>query len=147
MNKAMEMPSLPFARPVLREILQRLREPRRTLQFLTGPRQSGKTTLARQAIAKLDLPARYSTADGPLPRPDAWILSEWEVGRQLARESGPRGALLIIDEIQKVPQWSEVVKKLWDEDTWNGLPLRVLLLGSAPWLLQKGMNLVKSQRL
>ncbi|MCL4324928.1 MAG: ATP-binding protein [Candidatus Thermoplasmatota archaeon] len=140
MNKAMEMPSLPFARPVLREILQRLREPRRTLQFLTGPRQSGKTTLARQAIAKLDLPARYSTADGPLPRPDAWILSEWEVGRQLARESGPRGALLIIDEIQKVPQWSEVVKKLWDEDTWNGLPLRVLLLGSAPWLLQKGMT-------
>lgn len=136
----MSAPSFPFVRPVLKQILHRLAEPRRTIQFLTGPRQCGKTTLAKQAISRLDVPARYSTADGPLPRPDAWIVAEWEAGRQLAKENGRRGALLVLDEVQKVPQWSEVVKKLWDEDTWNGVPLRVLLLGSAPWLLQKGMS-------
>lgn len=140
MNNAAEPPSLTFARPILSEILRRLAEPRLTLQFLTGPRQCGKTTLARQAMSKLNLPSRYATADGPLPRPEAWIVSEWEAGRQLARENGGQGALLVLDEVQKVPQWSEIVKKLWDEDTWNGLPLRVLLLGSTPWLLQKGMS-------
>ena len=36
--------------------------------------------------------------------------------------------------------WSETVKRLWDEDSAAGTDLRVLLLGSAPLLMQRGLT-------
>lgn len=82
--------------------------------------------------------ARFASADEPLLRDRAWIAAEWEAGRMLAREH--RSALLILDEVQKVTGWSETVKRLWDEDSAQGVQLRVLLLGSAPLLVQRGLT-------
>jgi predicted AAA+ superfamily ATPase len=73
-------------------------------------------------------------------RGTAWIEQEWEVGRSLSGEAGRRGAILILDEIQKIPGWSETVKRLWDEDTRRNVPLQVVLLGSAPLLVQRGLT-------
>jgi len=129
-----------FERPVLETLLERLREPRRFLQVLAGPRQVGKTTLARQAIERLERPSRYASADGPLLEELGWVEQQWELARRLARGAGERGALLVLDEIQKIPRWSELVKRLWDEDTASGLPLQVLILGSAPLLVQRGLG-------
>ena len=47
-----------------------------------------------------------------------------------AQDSGPAGACLVLDEVQKVTGWAEVVKGLWDADTASDLPLKVLLLGA-----------------
>ena len=58
----------------------------------------------------------------------------------MANETKRKGAVLILDEIQKIPQWSEIVKKLWDEDTRNHQSLKVILLGSAPLLIERGLT-------
>lgn len=127
-----------YRRPVFEPILARLGERRRFIQVLAGPRQVGKSTLARQVVQASHMPARFASADEPLLRDRAWLAAEWEAGRLLAREN--RNALLILDEVQKVVGWSETVKRLWDEDGAQGLRLRVLLLGSAPLLVQRGLT-------
>ncbi len=125
-----------YRRPVFRTIFQRLREKRQFIQVLAGPRQSGKTTLALQLIEAIDYPSHYATADEPVLKDRFWIEQQWEAAR-LRTRGGP--GLLILDEIQKIPGWSEVVKWLWDEDTRNGRSLHVVLLGSSPLLMQRGL--------
>ena len=121
-------------------LLARLKEPRRFLQVLAGPRQSGKTTLIRQAMEALNIPCHYASADEPTLQGRTWIEQQFEVGRLLARESRKTGALLVLDEIQKMTGWSEAVKHQWDMDTAKKTPLRVVLLGSAPLLIQQGLT-------
>jgi hypothetical protein len=130
-----------YNRPIYQIILARLKEPRRFLQVLTGPRQAGKTTLIRQAMESLNIPGHYASADEPTLQNRAWIEQQWETGRLLTREAGNKiGALLVLDEIQKVAGWSETVKRLWDSDTVGKVPLKVALLGSAPLLIQRGLT-------
>lgn len=119
-------------------LLKRLREPRRFIQSLIGPRQVGKTTLARQVVDELEIPSRYVTADLATLQDTSWLQQQWDVARELARSEGK--ALLIVDEIQKIPHWSDMVKFLWDQDTALGIDLSVLILGSSPWLMQKGLS-------
>lgn len=129
-----------FSRPQLDTLLARLREPRRFIQVLAGPRQVGKTTLARQAMEASELPAHYASADEPALRDRAWLEAQWEIGRLEARDAGRRGGLLVLDEAQKVTDWSETIKRLWDADTAARVSLRVVLLGSAPLLVQRGLT-------
>jgi uncharacterized protein len=117
---------------------ERLREPRRFIQTLIGPRQVGKTTLAHQVADELEKPIHYISADIATPQDTEWLQLQWEAARQLAKTHG--GALLIADEIQKIPNWSNIIKFLWDQDTHSGLNLCVLILGSSPWLMQKGLS-------
>ena len=126
-----------FTRPQAAALRKRLAEPRRFLQVLAGPRQTGKTTLVRQVGEGLGLPLRYASADEPTLRERNWIAEQWDAARL---ETGKRGALLVLDEIQKIPGWSETVKRLWDEDTRAKRPLKVALLGSAPLLIQRGLT-------
>jgi hypothetical protein len=128
------------ARAQARVLAARLAEPRRHLQVVAGPRQAGKTTLVRQALAAWGDRARYASADEPTLRDRAWLAAQWEAARLAAREAGKRGAVLALDEIQKIPDWSKTVKRLWDEDTARRLPLRVVILGSAPLLIQRGLT-------
>ena len=119
-------------------LLKRLQEPRRFIQSLMGPRQVGKTTLARQVADKLGSPSRYVTADLATLQDTSWLHQQWDIARELAKSEGK--ALLIVDEIQKIPHWSDMVKLLWDQDTASGIDLSVLILGSSPWLMQKGLT-------
>jgi predicted AAA+ superfamily ATPase len=120
-------------------LLRRLLEPRRFLQILAGPRQVGKTTIARDALAACGRPQLYASADGPSPPDAGWIDRLWDAATLAAREA-PEGGVLVLDEVQKVPRWSEAVKARWDDDTLHGRPLRVVLLGSAPLLVQQGLT-------
>jgi predicted AAA+ superfamily ATPase len=129
-----------YRRPIFDRLLERAHEERRFLQVLAGPRQVGKTTLARQVMDAVGVPAHFASADDPALRDRGWLETQWQLGRARARDGGRAGALLVLDEIQKVPDWSELVKTLWDEDTAAGLPLRVMLLGSAPLLMQRGLS-------
>jgi predicted AAA+ superfamily ATPase len=119
---------------------QRLSEPRRLIQFIGGPRQVGKTTLVQQTIAALSVPSLYVSADEPTLRDSAWLAAQWQRARdQLPGTRGAR-AVFVVDEVQKVTGWAEAVKRLWDEDTRHRRPLHVVLLGSAPLLMQRGMT-------
>ena len=127
-----------FRRPQATELAARLAEPRRFLQVVTGPRQVGKSTLVQQVTDELSLPVRYASADEPTLRSAAWISQQWEAARLEA--SAEAGTVLVLDEIQKIPSWSEAVKRLWDEDTRKKRPLKVVLLGSAPLLMAQGLT-------
>ena len=134
-----EPTSLSFQRDYAAVLAARLSEPRRLLHVVAGPRQVGKTTLVQQVLAEFDRPSVFVSADEPALRDTAWLAAQWERARLVAKDAGKRGAVLALDEVQKVPGWSEAVKRLWDEDTRARLPLRVVLLGSAPLLVQRGL--------
>jgi predicted AAA+ superfamily ATPase len=126
-----------FTRPQLDTLIARLQAPSRFLQVLAGPRQVGKTTLARQAMAAFAGASHYASADLPAAPDAGWIEQQWRVARMLAATAP---ALLVLDEVHKVPRWSEVVKMLWDEDGIAAHPLHVVLLGSSQFLMQQGLG-------
>jgi hypothetical protein len=134
------MSSQEYRRPYMAELVRRLDEPRRLMQVVSGARQVGKTTLVLQAVERAGLPHVFATADEPTLRGAQWMEAQWEAARIAARDAAPRGALLVLDEVQKVSAWSEVVKRLWDADTRARRQLRVVLLGSAPLRLQQGLT-------
>ena len=128
-----------FQRDYAAILAARLGEPRRFLHVVAGPRQVGKTTLVQHVLAEFDRPSVFVSADEPALRDTAWLAAQWERARLVAKDAGKRGAVLALDEAQKIPGWSEAAKRLWDEDTRARLPLRVVLLGSAPLLVQRGL--------
>jgi len=130
-------PVKPFRRPHAPELARRLAEPRRFIQVVTGARQVGKTTLVQQVARDAGVPVRFASADEPTLRGPDWVAVQWEAARL---ETGPAGALLVLDEVQKAVGWAESVKRLWDEDSRVGRELKVVLLGSAPLLVQQGLT-------
>ena len=130
----------PFQRTHAAELARRLAEPRRFIQVVAGPRQVGKTTLVQQVTDAIKLPVRYASADEPTLRGVEWIDQQWQAARLEAADAGKAGAVLVLDEIQKVPGWSGSVKRLWDEDSRARRPLKAVLLGSAPLLVARGLT-------
>jgi len=126
-----------FKRPVYASIFKRISEPRYCIQVLSGPRQTGKTTLARQLADAITMPSHYASADEPALKSTSWIDQQWEIAR-IKASTGK--ALLVLDEVQKITGWSETVKRLWDEDSASGLLLYVIVLGSSPLLVQGGLT-------
>ena len=130
-----------FIRPQAKELAKRLREPRRFIQSVSGARQVGKTTLALQVARRSALPHHFASADeATLRAGNGWIAAQWEQARSLTGKSNRKGALLILDEVQKIPQWSSAVKALWDEDTRAKRGIRLVLLGSAPLLMSRELT-------
>jgi len=128
----------PFQRPEATILAARLAEPRSFMQVVAGPRQVGKTTLVQQVTETLRSPVRQASADEPGLRSPDWIAQQWEAARLAMGDEA--SAVLVLDEIQKIPGWSETVKRLWDEDTRARRPLKVVLLGSAPLLIAQGLT-------
>ncbi len=125
-------------RPIFNKILKQIQEPRRFIQVLLGPRQVGKTTLVIQVTEALNKPFHLVSADLAPIQDLAWLQQQWEVARQKVTKDN--GCMLIIDEVQKIPHWSDLIKSLWDADTRNRINVSVILLGSSPWLVQKGLT-------
>lgn len=159
-----------YARAFKKTLLARLAESPKKMQVLAGPRQVGKTTLIQQIRAErsadsmayfaADTSPRLSTTadstaseisafalDAP-PLTENWLKSNWEAAeRQAARwhdmsraNSGAQTFVLVLDEIQKIPKWSDLIKGLWDRQIMSHAPMHLVLLGSAPLLMQKGLT-------
>ena len=105
-----------------------------------GRVRRGKTTLALQVMDALQHPSHYASADEPALKDRSWIEAQWERVRLQSSAGRRRSVLLVLDEIQKIPGWSEVAKRLWDEDSRAGRPVKVLVLGSAPLLMQRDLT-------
>ena len=110
------------------------------MHVLAGPRQVGKSTLVRQVVQELTIPYSVEVADAVDPKDSDWIRRIWEGARTTMTLRGEQERLLVIDEIQKIDNWSEVVKREWDEDTRRHIQLKVVLLGSSRLLLKKGLT-------
>ncbi len=159
---------LNYQRKEVSILSSRLDEPPTRLIVVSGPRQTGKTTLVRQAINQSNVESRYIAVDEPestkptfaheidgdvfiknSTRDTGWLVRVWENARNEAHELKERNKktddpkrkfVLVFDEIQKIPQWSETVKGLWDADRASECPLHVVILGSAPLLMQQGLT-------
>jgi uncharacterized protein len=149
-----------FTRPEITQLRERLKEPVRLMTIVAGPRQVGKTTLVRTTLR--DFQHSYLAADSDddsphlermpaetaptkPPKHDVdWLRSHWQHARQLAAkhsgDSPDRPFIFAIDEVQRIDKWSETVKGLWDADRHKDFPMHVVLLGSSPLLMQKGLT-------
>ena len=129
-----------YKRVVYQTIINRINEPRRFVQVVMGPRQVGKSTVVKQVLQELNLPYRFYSADNVPAINSAWVSNCWAAVRSLKESKELDCILLVIDEIQKIVNWSEVVKKEWDDDTFHDRNIKVLLLGSSRVLLEKGLS-------
>ena len=152
-----------FKRKQLTTLVDRIIETSRRLIVVSGPRQCGKTTLVLQTLGRVDTSHTYVPTEpmdfGSIPALNVKVQSiqqyettlrsnpanahqlmigQWEEARAKARTS--TGHVLILDEIPKIPNWSETVKALWDRDVLERLNLQVVLLGSAPLSIQSGLS-------
>ncbi|RZS94600.1 ATP-binding protein [Cecembia calidifontis] len=122
-------------------LLKRLKdEPRRFIQVVYGPRQVGKTTLVRQVMRELKYPAQLVAADAVPARDKLWIAQQWEAARFQQAKQADQPFLLVIDEVQKIDNWSEQVKAEWDKDSADERDIRLVLLGSSRLMLQQGLT-------
>lgn len=126
-----------YERALVSLLCSRLAEERAVIQIVLGPRQVGKTTAVRQALERVSMPWHYASADTAVTESPAWLEEQWARGRGLAVGGA---AVLVIDEVQKVPDWSAWIKRLWDEDSLHARDLKVVLLGSSPLLMQQGLS-------
>ena len=122
-------------------ISDRLREPKKFIQVVMGPRQVGKTTVVMQVLKALEneIPYLMFSADNIPATQNWWISDCWDIARSKIKFENCKELALVIDEIQKLNGWSEVVKKEWDDDNCNDVNIKVILLGSSRVMLQKGL--------
>lgn len=121
-------------------LLKRINDPRKFIQVLAGPRQVGKSTLVGQVLRNVTLPYTFENADGVTPEDTDWIRRVWESARVSMQLQHEEERLLVIDEIQKIDNWSEAVKLEWDKDSREGRNIKVVLLGSSRLLIKKGLT-------
>ena len=129
-----------FERPYIQQLISRLKEPRSFIQVLMGPRQVGKSTMMSQVLDKIVIPNIFVSADAVANAGEIWLEQQWQAARLQLKSTDAPEFILAIDEIQKITNWREVVKKLWDEDTRAKQNIKVILLGSSRLLLQQGLT-------
>ncbi len=129
-----------FKRQQAAVLQSRIAEPRRFIQVIAGARQVGKSTMVKQVTQELTIPHLLATAEEAPDKDPAWISYVWQQARQSMRLNNYPEFLLVIDEIHKLDNWSEVVKAEWDTDTMRDLNLKVVLLGSSRLLIKDGLT-------
>lgn len=129
-----------YERSYLKQVKSRILEPRKFIQVILGPRQVGKTTMVNQLLSQLSISYVSESADAISATNSAWLMQVWETARLKMKASGANEYLLVIDEIQKIDNWSEVVKQQWDRDTRENVNIKVIILGSSRLLIQKGLT-------
>ena len=122
------------------KIKDRIIDKRKFIQVIAGPRQVGKTTLVKQLLEESDTPSQYLSADNTEPGDSSWIESQWEAIRFKLKRENIKEFILVIDEVQKITSWSEIVKQQWDDDSFHEINIKLILLGSSQLLLQKGLS-------
>lgn len=128
-----------YKRKIYDTIIKRLGEQRMFIQVIMGPRQIGKSTVIKQVLDDLSKPFLFYSADTIPSTSSTWISDCWNNARLQMRTQGLEEMILVIDEIQKLKNWSEYVKKEWDADSLNHINIKVALLGSSRVLLEKGL--------
>lgn len=129
-----------YKRAQYEEILNRINESRSKMQVIVGPRQVGKSTLIGQVLEACNVPYENYSADDVAGVSGDWLSQVWETQRMKMVARGDAKRLLVIDEVQKIKNWSETVKAEWDRDTREKREIIVVLLGSSRMWIEKGLT-------
>jgi hypothetical protein len=96
--------------------------------------------MINQLLKKINIPYIYESADAVSNSDGSWLQMLWNRARIIIKQTGAVEFLLAIDEIQKVSNWSEIVKREWDYDSKEEIAIKVILCGSSRLLIQKGLT-------
>ena len=129
-----------FRRAQYDELASRITEQRDKIQVMFGPWQVGKSTLVKQVLQETTVPYMFVSADNVDKTNTSWIGDMWATARARMKSANLAEYLLVIDEVHKIDNWSEAVKKEWDDDTFNDVNVKVVLLGSSRLLLKDGLT-------
>ncbi len=129
-----------YRRTQYEEVANRINEPRSKMQVIVGPRQVGKSTLIGQVLENCQIPYDAYSADDVTGASADWLAHIWETQRMKMATRAETKRLMVIDEIQKIRNWSESVKAEWDRDTREKRQLVVVLLGSSRMLIEQGLT-------
>lgn len=129
-----------YQRKQFNTLKERIAEPRRHIQVVAGARQVGKSTMVKQVLKDIGMPYTFANADSVAHNNSLWISDMWAGVRQQMLFNNQNEHLLVIDEIHKIDNWSEFVKREWDSDTFHDINIKVVLLGSSRLLLKKGLT-------
>ncbi len=129
-----------FERFHLQPFRQRIEEPRKFIQVIVGPRQVGKTTMVLQLLKNSKVPNYFVSADGTVNSNKYWVEQQWEIARLKKKQAEANEFIFVIDEIQKIDNWSEAIKKQWDYDTNNNIQIKIIILVSSRLLIQQGLT-------
>lgn len=129
-----------YKRRQFNELKSRIEEARNKIQVISGPRQVGKSTLVKQVLKEISIDFTFISADNVEKDNLYWINEVWETARQRMKLKKTSEYLLVIDEVHKVNNWSEAVKKEWDADTFNDVNIKVVILGSSRLLIKDGLT-------
>ncbi len=129
-----------YSRPVLEEIKSRIDHSKGLIQVITGPRQVGKTTLVKQLFQSAQWTGIYHVVEGSVAYDSGWIEALFN-DAVIRQRRAHQPVILAIDEIQKIPNWSETIKRLYDQQKFRGeTSVQLILLGSSHWLMQRGLS-------
>lgn len=129
-----------YKRPVFYELSERLLDSKGLIQVISGPRQIGKTTLVQQLFKSKKWLGMYHVVEGMKESSSTWLESVYNSAIIKQKQSKVQ-VVLAIDEIQKIPNWSETIKRLYDEQKFQSENrVQLILLGSSNWLMQKGLS-------
>jgi hypothetical protein len=98
------------------------------IQLLAGPRQVGKTTLLHEIAARWEGRAIYASADAPEAELPGWADAIW---RRAVDKTSPGPAVLLLDEVHFLPEWSRWLKARHDEVVRKKIPLHTVATGSS----------------
>lgn len=129
-----------FKKPQFYKLKSRLSEPKDKIQTVSGPRQVGKSTMVKQVLQEIDIPYLSVSADNVPKKDTFWISEMWATARARMKAANAPEFLLVIDEVHKLDNWSEAVKKEWDDDVRNDINMKVVILGSSRLLLKDGLT-------
>ncbi|MDA2921169.1 AAA family ATPase, partial [Desulfobacterota bacterium AH_259_B03_O07] len=129
-----------YKRSQIKILKSRINEKRKFIQAVLGPRQVGKTTLVKQLLEKIRIPFHYASADAVTNSDTAWIDQQWDIARLRKKSLKAKDFLLVIDEIQKINEWSEAIKTGWDRDSFENNQIKLIILGSSRLIIQKGLT-------
>lgn len=142
-----------YIRPQASALASRLAERPQRIHILAGPRQVGKSTLVLHVMHQRPI-GSYRMLDVEAQAPSQaeagshWVKQQWQSAQADAvawQKSGHPLAetlpyVLVFDEIQHIVQWSTAIKGIWDAGRTQGTNIHLVLLGSAPLLVQQGLN-------
>ncbi len=119
--------------PFITKLDQNLIKSPNFIQIIIGPRQVGKTTSILDYLKRKHHNNYHFHSADTLSGNISWVSQIWHQARNEKK-------LLVIDEVQKIENWAEIIKKLWDEEQREKKPIRCVLLGSSSLDLQVGLS-------
>ena len=114
---------------------QRLSEKPEKIQVILGPRQVGKTTGVLHLLSTRYKKTNYEYFECE----DGIKESNW-LHQKIQDSLITKSKIIVFDEIQKIDNWADQIKLIWDRNRRSKTPFHLVLLGSSSIEISQGLG-------